>query len=228
MVIEPPSRLSEQVRQAVRSEPGLPEALARRLVNHRALARWLLEEKRVEGTEEAVVSALRRIHGALGGASHDVIDAVLGDGQVGTQSGMCSFTLHLGTRLSELVPELSKRIDTTRGDTLIVVSSSRGAKVIVDERNVERIADLLPRAARDHAKRDLTMIAIGLPPAAAGTPGVIARITGALASEGINVAELVDGVGQHLVFVTSDDALRAYALLADIIHGSRRRRGRSH
>ncbi|HLE46754.1 MAG TPA: hypothetical protein VI818_00540, partial [Candidatus Thermoplasmatota archaeon] len=59
----PRSALPKQVQQVFERDGVVNEAVARGIVNYRALARWIMEVTGVEASEDAVLSAIRRIRG---------------------------------------------------------------------------------------------------------------------------------------------------------------------
>lgn len=198
------------------------EALSRGIVNQRALARWLIETKGWDATEEAVISAVRR-HLEREDADRSVFDAaraLFDAAHVNMRSRVGLVVAAKTQEVQERLPELFQAVDYSRGEVLRILQTDRCIKVIVDEANLASVGDLLGEDAVQEVHDGLAEINVVLPEETVTTPGVLALICTTLALHRINILEVATGLPEHLLFVAQEDARRAYETLEDLVAGT--------
>lgn len=206
------SSIAARVRERVENDVILAGAVSRGIVNYRAAARWLVETRDWDVSEGAVISALRRLTPSMD-ETFDQARDVLEQSHVNTRAQMCSVRLPGVEEIRRRLPEFHEIVDAGQGEVLRVISSDQGFKVLLDEKNLEAVEEAIDPGLVQEVKRDLTELDVVIPPEARTTPGILALVCNKLALHGINIAETVDGVHQHILLVSSRDAIEAHRLL---------------
>src|SRR5213594_1895865 len=180
--------IARQVRDYIGGHPSISDALKMDIVNYSALARRICKELGIR-REEAVLAACRRYPvEKLRGYSEDSIRRMLEKSRVQTRTKVATITVVEGVdvlqRLGDVVEEL---LDENRVCRLIQVS--QGTVIIVDDDSVSRVTKKLRSEHLIGVTRGLVEIDVISPETIEKTPGLLAFLSGALASRGINIIE---------------------------------------
>src|SRR6059036_2404121 len=178
--------IARQVRDYIGGHPSISDALKMDIVNYSALARRICKDLGIR-REEAVLAACRRYPvEKLRGYSEDAIRRMLEKSRVETRTKVATITVVEGVdvlqRLGDVVEEL---LDENRVCRLIQVS--QGTVIIVDDDSVSRVTKKLRSEHIIGVTRGLVEIDVTSPETIEKTPGLLAFLSGALASRGINI-----------------------------------------
>ena len=96
---------------------------------------------------------------------------------------------------------------------LSYVESKGAITYIIEEKELDTV-----RKSKNvlHTETNLNLVTIHSPVDIEETPGVNAHLLGALASEGINLAEFVSCYTDTLLVIKQADTTRAYEILSDL------------
>jgi aspartokinase len=187
--------------------------MSRGLINNTALARYIIEEKKVDSTLDAVSSAIRRYeldqHAEIFSTANNIVSL----GSISTKSKLANIALMKDTGVEELLPKLFSIIQFHRGDVLRIIQADEAIKILVNEKNLDTVLQLFPKNKIIKIDRNLAEINIHLHPHAVNTPGIIAVISNELATNEVNVMETMSCVPEMLLFVKEKDMLKAYNVL---------------
>ena len=205
--------VARQVRENIAGHPSITDALKMDIVNHSALARRICKELGIR-REEAVLAACRRYPvEKLRGYSEDAIRRMLKKSQVQTRTKVATITVVEGVdvlqRLGDVVEEL---LDENKVCRLLQVS--RGTVIIVDDTSVSRVTKKLRPEHIISVARGLVEIAVTSPETVEKTPGLLAFLSGALASQGINIVEEMSCYTDTIFILDRKDMTRAMEVLA--------------
>jgi len=205
--------VARQVRENIAGHPSITDALKMDIVNHSALARRICKELGIR-REEAVLAACRRYPvEKLRGYSEDAIRRMLKKSQVQTRTKVATITVVEGVdvlqRLGDVVEEL---LDENKVCRLLQVS--RGTVIIVDDTSVSRVTKKLRPEHIISVARGLVEIAVTSPETIEKTPGLLAFLSGALASQGINIVEEMSCYTDTIFILDRKDMTRAMEVLA--------------
>ncbi|TLZ72107.1 MAG: ACT domain-containing protein [Methanobacteriota archaeon] len=205
--------VARQVREYIAGHPSITDALKMDIVNYSALARRICKELGIR-REEAVLAACRRYPvEKLRGYSEDAIRRMLKKSQVQTRTKVAAITVVEGVdvlqRLGDVVEEL---LDENKVCRLLQVS--RGTVIIVDDTSVSRVTKKLRPEHIISVARGLVEIAVTSPETIEKTPGLLAFLSGALASRGINIVEEMSCYTDTIFILDRKDMTRAMEVLA--------------
>ncbi|MFA5860662.1 MAG: hypothetical protein WDA16_03110 [Candidatus Thermoplasmatota archaeon] len=204
------------VEDCIRADTVTREALARGVVNYRALAQWLLRTHRLAATEASVIAALRRFKHGVGDDHLAGAREVLRDSYVNSRARRSSFTVPNTTPIQERLPRLLKSIDYSKGETIRILSFDGGFKIVLDESNFQDALQILGEKNVEDTKHGLVELNVVMPPDCTDTPGIYALIANALAARRINIEEGWVSIRQEVVFVKEEDLLEAHDALSSL------------
>jgi len=205
--------IARQVRDYIGGHPSISDALKMDIVNYSALARRICKDLGIR-REEAVLAACRRYPvEKLRGYSEDAIRRMLEKSRVETRTKVATITVVQGVdvlqRLGDVVEEL---LDENKVCRLLQVS--QGTVIIVDDDSVSRVTKKLRPEHIISVARGLVEIAVTSPETIEKTPGLLAFLSGALASRGINIVEEMSCYTDTIFILDRKDMTRAVEVLA--------------
>ena len=205
--------VARQVRDYIAGHPSVTDALKMDIVNYSALARRICKELGIR-REEAVLAACRRYPlEKVRGFSEDAVRRTLQKSRVETRTKVATITVAQGIdvlqRLGDVVEEL---LDENKVCRLLQVS--QGTVIIVDNDSVSRVTKKLRPEHLISVTRGLVEIAVTSPETIEKTPGLLAFLSGALASRGINIVEEMSCYTDTIFILDRKDMTRAVEVLA--------------
>ncbi len=220
-----PSSVANAVRNLVMSRPFLRECLALGLVNYSALARYLQNELSNKGCEAslgAVKMALIRLREELEGVYTSLdsrIRSIIASSVVELQTDLVVISAYRNVVLPKMaqvikIMERARFFQLTQGTvTFTIIAAKEVSKDIINLLGWESIMEYL---------NDQTAIVIISPEEITKTPGVIALISTVLASNGINITQIISCYKETIIVCDRRQASRAYSILEDLIISARR------
>jgi hypothetical protein len=196
------------------------EAVARGIVNYRALARWILDVARLEATEDAVLSAIRRIRQRERIRPFEAAHAIVCRSHLNVRSGLCQVKAPRTKLVQERLAAIFREIDFEKGEILYYTQGEGGIKILVDEANLRRVQTHLGANLLEVTK-NLAAVSVVEPVDGLVTPGILALLSSTLALQNINIVDAVFGLPEYIFFVHQEDTLRAYQALETLISVSR-------
>jgi len=205
------TKLVELVCEALDDSPCVRKDMSRGLINARALARYIIRERKIDASLDAVISAIRRYE--LGSCDRIFEDAHRMMAQIiaiSTKSPLTNISLIRDIEIQKLLPQLFSVIRYNQGAVFRVIQTDESIKIILDEKNLEEVKKLFPESKIIRIDRNLAEINVHMHPDAKYAPGVIAITSNELAINGINILEAMSCISELLWFVEEKDLLKAY------------------
>lgn len=210
--------ITEQVWKILDNSPCLRRDLSRGLINSRALGKYLIKEQKIDATIDAVISAIRRYKPEKITDLFNKSSKILRQATISTKSKLANVALIKDDEVQNLLPKLFSIIYYNRGDVLRIIQADESMKILVDEKNLEKIQRLFPEKKIIKIDKNLGEINMHLHPEAVNTPGIASIITNELALNGINIMEIISCVPEMLFFVDEKDILSAHQVLYRLCH----------
>lgn len=214
--------VAETVREIVSRDGIVLEALRRGFVNHRALARWVIETHGLDASEEAALSGLRRRETGLGEPVIEAARRVLAQASLRVRSDVVLLVVPRDPRALGTLQGLSGTVDLSGTQPSRITRGQEAVKLVVDEDDLDAVLDQLGSVPVDDVVEDLTELQVRLPQEALDTPGVLMLLCSALALLKINLVDVTTGVDEHLLVVPEREATLAYQALRGEIDRARR------
>ena len=203
------------------SNPCVRRDLSRGLINARALAKYILKEKKMDTTLDAVISAIRRYELGRQDDIFPIAYKMIGQTiNLSTRSGLAEMSLIKDEEVQRLLPQLFGMIEYVRGEVLRVMQANESIRVLVDEKNLENITEIFPKEKILKIDRNLAEINMNMHPKMRTTHGILAAIANELAINRINIMEIMSCFPEMLFFVREEDVLKAHQILHQLCHAN--------
>lgn len=204
--------IARQVRDYIAGRPSMTDAIKMGIVNDSALARLVSKELGIR-KYDAVLAACRRFPvEKMKGYREDAVKRMLKKSRIETRTKIATITVVQGVdvlqRLGDVVEEL---LDENKICRLIQVS--QGTVIIVDEGSVPRVTRKLREGQVINVGRDLVEITATSPESVEETPGLLAFLSGALASRGINIVQAMSCYTDTIFILEKEDMTGAIDVL---------------
>ncbi len=208
----------DEIWTLIENDPSIMLDLNRGLINVRALARHCANAG-INGTEDAIISAIRRYPKETETTKqYSTALDIVSQSVISTKSHIVSVALIKGAETQKTLPLLFSCVNYEKGETLRLVQGEESIKVLVDERNLTKILELIPQRLIIKTLKGLAEINMHLHPKAVETPGIIYAITGELFRNGVVMYEVMSCVPELLIFVEEEELLKAYKVLFSLCH----------
>lgn len=194
-------------------DPSIRRVMRQGLINTSALAKYIITEKKVEGTLDAVSSAIRRYKLDRYDDIFTTASNIVSFGEISTRSKLANVAVIKDTENQMLLPKLFSLINYNRGDVIRIIQADESIKILVNEKNLEEIKKLFPNDKIIKIDKNLAEINMHLHPEAVNTPGIISIISSELAMNDVNVMEVMSCVPEMLWFVKEKDVLKAHNIV---------------
>ena len=204
------TNIVHEVWKILATSPSIQKDMSLGLINHSALARYIIEEKKVDANLDAVLSAIRRYEIDPNKDLINTANNIICHSAVSTKSKLANISIIKDSSTQKLLPKLFTLINYNRGDVLRIIQADESIKILVDEKNLEKVKKMFPDDRIIKIDENLGEINIHMHREAVNTPGIIAVISNELLMNGINVMETMSCVPELLWFVRENDLVKAY------------------
>jgi len=207
------TNIAHMVWKELDNDTSIRRCMSKGLINTTSLARYLIKNKKVDGTLDAVSSAIRRYKQERYDEIFDTANKIVSFGEISTRSKLANIAVIKDAEIQEILPKVFSIIQFNRGDVLRIIQADEAIKILVNEKNFEKVRDLFPKKKIIKIDKNLAELNMHLHPEAVKTPGIIAVISNELALNSINIMESMSCVPEMLWFVKEKDVLKAYNVL---------------
>ena len=208
------TNINREVWKFIDQTPSIKRTLSNGLINKSALANFIKKQKNWETSLDAIISAIRRYK--IEKNENMFLTAqnmITRTADLSTRSNLANVVLSKDTEIQKLIPKFFSIIKYDRGDVLRIIQADESIKVLINEKNLKNILDILPKDKILLIDEDLAEINLHLINEAKDTPGVLAIITNELALNGVSIVEVLSCFPELLWFVYQSDLLKAYNVL---------------
>ncbi len=211
------TNIQYEIWKIIEKDPTIQLGLERELINVRALARYIGKQLRIDASEDAIISAIRRFpRDHLFKNRFEQARTIVGKSALSTRSNIVNIALAKGKDAQDALPALFTIINFERGETLRIVEGEESIKLLVDQKNVKKVLEHIPKRTIIKIHEHLAEINLHLHPEAVNTPGIMLVVSSELMVHGVNIYEIMSCVPELLIFVEEKDALRAYQVLFEL------------
>ncbi len=200
-----------RIEHIIETDPVIRKGLQRRIVNSRALARYMMDVEGVDSTYDAILGIIRRYPVSSSG-SLDVY-RVFRECELSLRDKLAELEVEYHQETMYQIAEFASNLKTARGESLKLVVGLGFIRIIADQNALENLRRTLRPRAEINYSPNLTEISVHLPPAALTMKEIAAKITMELALNDINLAGMIEGPRVVTLLVTETDAPRALQAL---------------
>ena len=211
------SNITHEVWKILDNSPSIKRDMSRGLINTSALARYIIKEKKVSASLDAVIIAIRRYefnqHKEVFNTAQKLLEKIV---NLSTKSSLAEISIIKDTEVQQILPKLFDFINYVQGDVLRVTQANKSIRLLIDEENLEQAIHLFPKDKILTKKTDLAEINIYIHPQMQETPGILALIANELAINEINIVEFITCPPEMLCIVKKEDLLKASEILYEL------------
>jgi len=208
------TNIVHEVWKILDNNPSIRTEMNRGLINISALARYIINEKKLNASIDAVISAIRRYELDKNGDIFNNAYKILGHTvNISTKSNLAEISLIKDDDVQQLLPKLFDIIKYIRGDVLRVTQANESIRLLIDEKNMENVLKLFPKNKIISKEKDLAEVNIYIHPKMQTTPGILATIANELALHKINIVEFMTCPPEMICVVKKDDLIKASNVL---------------
>jgi len=208
--------LSQEVWNFLIVNLPIQKHLRKELLNVRALARYIIKEKNLDASLDAVISAIRRFSNDQESFQEMInIEDLFKDSSVTTKNNLMCVTLRDQSDILKYLMESMKITDFEKRETLRLIKGKNNLKVLIDFKNLEKIKKIFPDNNLD-IKKGLSEIRIKTSLKADQTKGVVSRISSELMIRNINISEIIFCVPEIIVYIHQEDLLDAHESIMNL------------
>lgn len=202
----------EAVNRHLETDLVLHQALERGVLNLRETARWLIETREWDTTEEAVVSALRRHDGDTRADLEQAL-AILDEAEVGVMTGLALVTIPRVHEIVGRLPALVKALEPE--DTLAILPGARRVRIAVDRRRLDVVESKLGADSIDELVDGLARARLRLGETGTDAMAALAVWLNLLAHHGVDVEEVFGCLPECSVLVPEDQIVQTCEVVSD-------------
>lgn len=211
------TNIVHEVWKILDDNPGIRREMNRELINVSALARYIINKKKIDANLDAVISAIRRYKLDLNEDIFDKAYKILNQTvNISTKSNLSEISLIKDDDVQELLPKLFSIIKYVHGDVLRVTQANESIRLLIDEKNMNKVIDLFPKNKIISKEKGLAEINIYIHPEMQTTPGILAAIANELAINDINIVEFMTCPPEMICVVKKDYLIRASNVLYNL------------
>ena len=208
------TNINQEVWKFIDNDPTIKYAMSYGIINKRALANYIKKQIKLDTKIDAIISSIRRYNiqeydNVFLKARKTIIPNI----DLSTRSNIVNVILSKDTEIQKLIPEFFSIIKYDKGDVLRIIQADESIKVLINEKNLNKITKILPNKKILSIKKNLAEINIHFIKDAIDSPGVIAIISNEIAINRVSIVEVLSCFPELLWYVYQSDLLKAYNVL---------------
>jgi aspartokinase len=193
--------INQQVWKALQTDPAILKDLERKLVNTRALAKYLITKYELKVSLDAVISSIRRFPLQSYQEEEKSLQRIFADSVVSTKNNMACITVNMPPN------QAFSKLCTLSMPTMRMTTGTEEVKIIVESTHADEIAKLFKKA---EIEKGLSEISVTVSEKAVKTKGVLARIAAEMSLANINIHEMLVCPPEFLLYVSQKDIVKAH------------------
>jgi len=211
------SNITHEVWKILDNNPSIRKEMNRGLINTSALARYIIKEKKIQGSFDAILIAIRRYELNQSEEIFKTAEKILGQTvNISTKSNLAEISLIKDSEVQSILPQLFNLIQYVQGDVLRVTQANKSIRLLLDEKNLEQVKSLFTKEKIITQEKNLAEINIYIHPQMQKTPGILAIIANELALNNINIVEFVTCPPEMLCIIKKEDLVKASNILYNL------------
>jgi len=208
------TNLTQEIWNYLDSEPSIKKELGRGIVNVMALAKHIIKSKKLNCSVDAAISSIRRyIAEKKFDFDFPKVDDIIKSSRISTKTRIALIAMKRESRIIELLPHVFPLIELNRGDVMRLSEGKESIKLLVDEKNLQKVIGIFPKDSVVGVTKNLSEIDIHFGPGSGDAVGVLATIMNAFAVNNIKIIEAIGCLPEYMMFVDTKDILKAHEMM---------------
>ena len=212
------SSITKKVWKEIENDAIIRRALEKEIISMKNLAVYLIKEKKLQTTADAVISAIRRYkeEKPLERKFETARNVISRSEDIRITTNIIEIALEKNNHTQDLLQKTFSSVNYDRGDILLIIQAEKSIKLLINDKNKEKITSIFPKKSIIHIEYNIAEINIQLADEAVRTPGIITVLTTELMLHDINIVETMSCVPEMLFFVKQKDVVRSYEMLFNL------------
>ncbi|MCA1812362.1 MAG: ACT domain-containing protein [Halobacteriales archaeon] len=209
---------AQVVREYIDAHPSVKDCLKLGLINLSALARRIMEEEGVKSEEAALIACRRYELDPKEKINQAEIVRVLHRSKIEIRTKVAILTARPSWNI---YAKLERAMSALRGRNhpLHVIQGTASVTIITDESVAKELEDIIGREDILKRQEDLVELVVTSPDVIEEVPGIMAYLSTAMASKGINFIEVISCYKDTMFVVDEKDMVKAFETLNRITGG---------
>jgi hypothetical protein len=210
---------TEVVKRVIENDAAVRTDLARGLINVRSLARYVQRASLGQNLSlDAIISNIRRYYPSEKPQYNELLLKHMSGKKLLTRDRIVEIAIRNDPEIPPILGRFSSQIDYSRNETFEIVVGPETTRVIIDDKNRQKLLNVIPKDKVKKVLDSLVEILILLPEMtdrveAEQIPGVVATISSELAINKISMIECMSCAPDIIILVDQKDAIRTYELM---------------
>ena len=213
--------VSQIVRNLIKARPMVYDGLIEGVISHAALAEHLQKDIEKEiGTPiklPAIVMAIRRYSEILEESVKIRKKDFKFNSEIIMKTGLADLTIVKSPNCLEKLKKIYSLVNYERGDTLNIIQGNYEITIVISERYLSRLKDILKGEKVLNVEKDLVSLSISFSSDFLHTPGILSKVIRKLAWENINIYENISTMTELIYIINNKDSVRAYQALQSLV-----------
>ena len=193
--------INQRVWHIMRADPAVMRTIQRKLLNNRALAKYLLAHHSLDTSLDSIISSIRRFPMDSYHKEETSLQRIFKDSVVSTSNNMACVTIRAAPA------DVLARLHELALPNLRIVSGSDQVKLLVKNALITKLTSIFKKV---DVEEHLSEISVTVGEDAIKTKGVLATITSEIALANINIQELLVCPPQFFIYVAESDIVKAH------------------
>jgi hypothetical protein len=203
--------ITKRVWSLIDEDPSFRKDLARGVINVSGLAEYLRKAYKLDGSLDAVVSAIRRYERSGEVVNLDAaVRKALTDAVVSTKNRVSAVRLKNSSNLYKHLAEVMKDPEFYKSEIFRLIKSRNETLVMIDSESLSRAKDLFPDANVASVTPGLAELTLSLTTSGWAAKGVMARLANEIANYGVNIIAVISAEPRISLFVKEEDLAKAH------------------
>lgn len=203
--------ITKQVWEILDNDITIKKDLERGIINVSALAQYILDTYKIDGSLDSIISAIRR-YKADETLQDDYakITKSLKDAVISTKTNISIITLKHTPNTYKYIAKLMESDDFLKNEGFRFIKARHEAQVVADRDSIQKARSCCPESAVEEKRDGLVELSLQLTHNGWETKGILSRLTNELASQGINIVLVFSVYPTISIFLDEKDLVRAH------------------
>ncbi len=203
--------ITKQVWTIIDEDPSLRKDLARDVINVSGLAAYLKKEHHLEGSVDAVISAIRRYHADENvNNEHAAVRRAFSEAIVSTKTRITALHLKNSSNLYKYLSDLMKDPEFYKSEVFRLIKTRNETLVMLDQESLNRAKTFFPEGNVVSVEKGLALLSLTLTRRGWETKGIMARLANEIANYGVSIRFIISADPSVSIFVREEDLTTAH------------------
>ena len=206
------TNINQEVWHILKSDLAIQKDLQRKLLNTRALAKFIIQKYPISASLDSVISAIRRFQSQEKFAIEEkALLSCFKGAVVSTKNNVVCLTIKLRPA------DFFKKFCIVKKPSLRITTGSREVKLIVEQPKLNDMKKAFDKEDIGKIQEGLSEINVKLSTKSLETKGILAKIASEIALANINLQEMVVCPPEFLIYVKEKDIVKAHEAILKLI-----------